>query len=210
MKLYFFPIAPNPTKVRLYVAEKRAAGGKLDLTEELVDLPKGEQRKPAHLARNQLGRLPVLELDDGTYLTESLAIVEYLEEISPEPPMIGRTALERARVRELERIADLGVLLAAARVVHATKSPLGFPPSPEIAAHFQRMLPEACRVLDTRLSDGRPFVAGDRPTVADCTLAAGLQFARFGGVVIDPAFAHLARWDADYRRRDPAKSVLSL
>ena len=93
MKLYFFPIAPNPTKVRLYVAEKRAAGGKVDLTEELVDLPKGEQRKPAHLARNQLGRLPVLELDDGTYLTESLAIIEYLEEISPEPPMIGRTAL---------------------------------------------------------------------------------------------------------------------
>lgn len=210
MKLYFFPVAPNPTKVRLYVAEKRAAGGTLDLAEELVDLPRGEQRKPAHLERNPLGRLPVLELNDGTYLTESLAIIEYLEEISPEPPMIGRTALERARVRELERIADLGVLLAAGRVVHATKSPLGFPPSPEIAAHFQRMLPEACGVLDARLSDGRPFVAGDHPTIADCTLAAGLQFARFGGVAIDPTFEHLARWDADYRRREPAKSVLSL
>ena len=210
MKLYFFPVAPNPTKVRLYIAEKRAAGGRLDLTEELVDLPKGEHKKAEHLARNPLGRLPVLELDDGSYLTESLPIIEYLEETSPEPPMIGRTALERARVRELERIADLGVLVAAARVVHATKSPLGWPPSPEVAALFQRILPEACKVLDERLSDGRPFVAGERPTIADCTLAAGLQFARFGGVAIDAAFTHLLRWDTAYRSREPAQSVLVL
>jgi len=208
VKLYFFPVAPNPTKVRLYVAEKRAAGGKLDLTEELVNLPEHEHRKPAHLARNPLGRLPVLELDDGSYLTESLPIIEYLEEASPEPSMIGRTALERARVRELERIADLGVLVAVARVVHATKSPLGLPPSPEVAALFRRVLPETCKMLDDRLSDGRPFVAGECPTIADCTLAAGLQFARYGGVEIAPAFTHLLRWDAAYRSREPAKSVL--
>ena len=100
MKLYFFPVAPNPTKVRLYVAEKRAAGGTLDLTEELVDLPKGAHKQAEHLARNPLGRLPVLELADGTYLTESLAIIEYLEEISPEPPLIGR---HRARARTRAR-----------------------------------------------------------------------------------------------------------
>jgi glutathione S-transferase len=210
VKLYFFPIAPNPTKVRLYIAEKRAAGGTLDLTEELVDLPKGEHKTAEHLARNPLGRLPVLELDDGSYLTESLPIIEYLEEVSPEPPMIGRTALERARVREIERIADLGVLIAAARVVHATKSPLGWPPAPEVAATFRRVLPDACKLLDDRLSDGRPFVAGDRATIADCTLAAGLQFARFGGVEIDAAFTNLLRWDAAYRSREPAKAVLLL
>jgi glutathione S-transferase len=208
VKLYVFPVAPNPTKVRLYIAEKRAAGATLDLTEETVDLPKGEHRKPEHLARNPLGRLPALELDDGSYLTESLAIIEYLEETNPDPPMIGCTALERARVRELERIADLGVLVPAARIVHATNSPLGLPPSPEVAAVFQRVLPEACKVLDERLSDGRPFLAGERPTIADCTLAAALQFARFGGVVIDPAFARLLAWDAAYRSRGPAKSVL--
>jgi glutathione S-transferase len=208
VKLYFFPVAPNPTKVRLYVAEKRAAGCKFELDEEVVNLPKGEQKKPAHLVRNPLGRLPVLELDDGSYLTESLPIIEYLEETSPEPPMIGRTPLERARVRELERIADVGVLIPVARIVHATKSPLGYPPSPEVAAVFQRALPEALRTLDDRLSDGRPFVAGDRPTIADCTLAAGLQFARFGGVAVDPAFTHLLRWDAVYRSREPARAVL--
>lgn len=210
MKLYFFPIAPNPTKVRLYVAEKRFAGTELDLREEVVDLSRGDHKKAEHLARNPLGRLPVLELDDGTYLTESLAIIEYLEEVSPEPPMIGNTPLDRASVRELERIADLGILVPAARVVHATKSPLGWPPSPEVALLFQSILSEACKVLDDRLSDGRSFMAGEQPTIVDCTLAAGLQFARFGSVAIDPTYTHLLRWDAMYRAREPVKSILSL
>jgi glutathione S-transferase len=208
MKLYYFPVAPNPTKVRLYVAEKRAAGGTIALDEALVDFMKGEQRQPAHLERNPFGRLPVLELDDGSHLTESLAIIEYLEELHPSPPMIGTTALERARVREIERIADLGVLIAADRVVHATKSPLGFSPSPEIAAHFAKTFAESCAVLEQKLSDGRPFVAGDRVSIADCTLAAGLQFGRFGGVAIPEPCERLRRWDAKYRERPAVKSVL--
>ena len=155
MKLYVFPIAPNPTKVRLYLAEKTAGGAMIDLPQVTVNLRKGEQRGPAHLARNPFGKLPVLELEDGSYLIESLAIIEYLEECYPDPPMIGRTALERARVRELERIAELGVLLPVGRIVHATNSPLGFTPNPGVAAHFRSVLPDALRVLDERLSDGR-------------------------------------------------------
>ena len=87
------------------------------------------------------------------------------EECYPDPPMIGRTALERARVRELERIAELGVLLPVGRIIHATNSPLGLAPNPGVAAHFRSVLPEALRVLDARLSDGRPFVTGDRPSI---------------------------------------------
>lgn len=210
MKLYVFQVAPNPTKVRLYLAEKAAGGTAIDMTPVIVNLPKGEQRKPEHVARNPFGRLPVLELDDGSYLIESLAIIEYLEECYPQPPMIGQSALERARVRELERIAELGVLLPVGRVIHATKSPIGLPPNPEVAEHFRKILPEALRFLDARLSDGRPFVAGDHPTIADCTLAAAFQFARFGKVEIDPGFQHLMRWDAAYRERAVAKSVLTL
>ena len=210
MKLYVFPVAPNPTKVRLYLAEKAAGGALIDLPQVTVNLLEGEQRGPAHLARNPFGRLPVLELDDGSYLTESLAIIEYLEECFPDPPLLGRTALQRARVRELERIAELGVLLPMGRIIHATNSPLRLPPNPEVAAHFRSVLPDALPVLDARLSDGRPFVAGDRPTIADCTLAAAFQFARFGGVEIDPKFQHLAQWDTRYRERPIAKSVLSL
>lgn len=208
LKLYVFPIAPNPTKVRLYLAEKTAGGAVLDLEEVQVDLRSGEQRQAEHLARNPSGKLPVLELDDGNCLTESLPIMEFLEELHPDPPMIGRTPVERARARELERIAEMGVLLPVTRIVHATRSPLGLPPNPALAEWARAMLPDALRLLDDRLSDGRAFVAGSAPSIADCTLAAAFQFARFSGVEIDAAHEHLLRWDAAYRARPAAQAVL--
>jgi glutathione S-transferase len=208
MRLFYFPIAPNPTRVRLYLAEKAAGGAALALTEQLVDLRAGEQREPAHRARNPLGKLPVLELPDGSFLTESLAIVEYLEELHPEPALIGRTPEARARVRELERLAELAVLQPIARILHGTKSPLGLPPAPEVAAHARAALPDGLAVLEARLADGRPFLAGEAVSIADCTLAAGFQFARFGGVSLPGAHPHLARWDRAYRERAPARSVL--
>jgi len=210
MLLYVFPVAPNPTRVRLYLAEKQAAGAPIEIEQRNVNLREGQQRSPEHLARNPFGRLPVLELADGTHLTESLVIIQYLEELHPDPPLIGSDPLARARVRELERIAEIGVLIPIARILHATRSPLGLPANPEVAAYFRAVLPAALEVLDARLSDGRPFVAGARPTIADCTLAAALQFARFGSVEIDPRFQALARWDRAYRDRPAARSVLSL
>lgn len=208
VKLYAFPIAPNPTKVRLYLSEKTDAGAVIDLPQIMVDLRAGEQKQPEHLARNPFGKLPVLELDDGSYLIESLTIIEYLEERYPDPPMIGRTPVERARVRELERIADLGVLLQVGRIIHATNSPLGLPANPGVAASARATLPDTLRVLDNRMADGRPFVAGAAPCIADCTLAAAFQFARFGGVEIPAEFRHLLRWDAAYRARPAAQDVL--
>ncbi len=208
MKLYKFIVAPNPTRVCLYLAEKRAAGASIEVEEITVSLRDGEQKLPEHSRRNPMGKLPVLEFDDGSFLTESMAIIEYLEETHPEPPMIGTDARERARVRELERLADISVLIPVGRIVHSTNSPLGLPPSPEMAAHFSGVLPDALRVLDERLADGRPFLAGDHPTIADCTLQAALQFARFGKVEIDASFEELARWDRAYRDRDAVRSVL--
>ncbi len=105
MRIYDFRFAPNPHKLRIYLAEKG-----ISIPLERVDLRKGENLKPEFLAKNPLGALPVLELDDGSCLTESLAIIEYLEELHPDPPMIGIEPLERARVRELERFADTSVL----------------------------------------------------------------------------------------------------
>lgn len=208
MKLYVFIVAPNPTRVRLYLEEKALAGAPIGIEQVMVNLPSGEQRTPEHLARNPAGKLPVLELDDGTFLTESLAIIEYLEELHPEAPMIGSDPLERARVRELERIAEWSVLRPVAEIVHATDSPLGLPPVPELAEAVRKDLPATWRRLDDLLSDGRPFLAGDRPTIADCTLAAGLQFGRFKGVEPDPGHDHLARWNRDYRERPPGRAVL--
>ncbi|MBM4335841.1 MAG: glutathione S-transferase family protein [Deltaproteobacteria bacterium] len=208
MKLYVFPVAPNPTRVRLYLAEKREAGGAIAVEEVTVSLPRSEQKSPEHLARNPFGRLPVLELDDGSYLTESLAIMEYLEELHPEPSLIGRNPVERARVRELERICELGVLLPIAQIVHATRSPLRLPARPEVAAHFREALPRVLELLDAKLADDRPFLAGAGPTVADFALAAAFQFGRFGGVEIEARFERIARWDLAYRERPAAKAVL--
>ena len=210
MKLYVFPVAPNPTRVRLYLAEKREAGAELDIEEVTVNLREQEQRSAEHLERNALAKLPVLETEDGVYLTESLAIIEYLEELAPEPPMIGATALARARTRELERIIEIGVLRPIAEIVHATASPLGFPPNPAVAEHFRRLLPQNLVIVEERLRDGRPLLMGNQPSIADCSLAAALQFGRMGKVDLDPAYENIVRWDMAFRERLSAKQVLLL
>src|SRR6185436_4582627 len=105
MKLHEFAGAPNPKKVRVYLAEKG-----IEVASVPVNIVTGENRQPEFLKKNPLGGLPVLELDDGSYLPESLAIMEYFEELHPNPPMIGTTPTERARTRAAERIAELGVM----------------------------------------------------------------------------------------------------
>ena len=84
------------------------------------------------------------------------------------------------------------------------------PDESEVAKNAREMLPKPLEFLDRRLDDGRPFLAGERPSVADCTLAAAFQFGRFGGVEIDASFENLARWDQAFRSRPSAKSVLLL
>ena len=124
--------------------------------------------------------------------------------------MWGSDAASRAQSRELERIADLRVLLPIARYIHATKSPLGLPPNPKLAESAQSVLPAGLAYIDDTLSDGRPFLKGEMPGVADCTLAAALQFARFSKFNVEEPYAHIRRWDAAYRNRDVARSVLTL
>ena len=208
MKLYVFPVAPNPTRLRLYLAEKREGGARFDIEEVMVNLPEGEQRSAEHLERNPLAKLPVLETDDGDYLTESLAIMEYLEELFPDPPMIGTTPLARARTRELERIIEIGILRPIAEIVHATDSPLGLPPDPRVASLFRARLPVNLAVVEDRLRDGRPLLMVDSPSIADCTLAAALQFGRFRQIEIDRTFENILRWDTAFRERVSAKQVL--
>ena len=210
MKLYMCLVAPNPTRVQLYLAEKAAGGTEIPIEQVPVDLRAGEHRAPDHMARIGKAKLPVLELDDGTCFGESLAIIEYLEELHPAPPMIGSDARERLTVRTLERVAELNVLAPVARYIHSTNSPLGLPPNPEVAAYHRELLTDGLRSLDGTLADRRPFLAGERVSIADCTLAAALQFNRFRGVAIDPALEHLLAWDARYRDREPAKAVLVL
>lgn len=202
MKLYYFPIAPNPTRVRIYQSEK----GLVDLEMELVSLIEGQQNSDVHRKRSPLGTLPVLELDDGSFLTESTAIIEYLEELYPDPPMIGTTPEDRAKVREIDRLAEIGVLISFARAVHATKSPLGRPPCPEVATDAIRRVPDVLAILDRRLEQ-HAFLGGDRPCVADCTLRAAYGFAEFGGIEVPSGFTQIDRWRKAMDERPSVKSL---
>jgi glutathione S-transferase len=207
VKLYTQKVAPNPTKLDLYLAEKAALGTDIPIERILVNLRSGEQRSPAIKARNPLARVPFLELDDGTVIAESLAIIEYFEECWPEPALIGTTPQQRAAIRALERSIDADILCGVAWVVHATHSPLGYPANPGVAAWFTAAMAAPLAALDQRLSDGRAFVAGPKPTIADCTLGAALQFARFGKLDLLAPYDHIAAWDARYREREAVHTV---
>ena len=107
MKLYMVPLAPNPTKVMLYIAEREQLGVHMDIEQIVVNTVKGRHKEPEHLARNPFGTVPALELDDGTFLMESLAIVEYLEAKFPKATLYAGTPEQIGKAKDLERIVDL-------------------------------------------------------------------------------------------------------
>ena len=202
MKIYDFVGAPNPKKVRVYLAEKG-----LSIPLEPVDILTGANRTPEFLKKNSMGGLPVLELDDGTCLPESLAIIEYFEELHPSPPMIGTTPPERAKVRALERICELSVLSRVATIFQNSHPFMAgrFKQSAEAAENARGQLAAALKILDSEIGS-RPFVAGERPTIADCTLLAALDFAKFAGIDLDPDYKNIRRWHASFSARPSAQA----
>lgn len=202
MKIYDFVGAPNPKKLRTYLAEKG-----INVPREPVDIISGQNRQPEFLKKNPLGGLPVLELDDGSHLPESLAIIEYFEELNPEPAMIGKTPVERAKVRALERVCELGVLSAVATIFQNTHPFMAgrFKQSADAAENARTRMAGNLKVIDAAIGS-KPFVAGERPTIADCTLLAALEFAEFAGVPLDPAFTNVSRWYADFKKRPSASA----
>lgn len=208
MKLYMVPAAPNPTKVMLYIAERTHRGADLGIEQVMVNTLKGRHREPEHLARNPFGTLPVLALDDGSHLIESLAIIEYLEDRFPDGALLSDDPLARARARDVERIVDLRVAGPMARYVHAVKSPLGGPPDLELADEMTNSVQTPLDYLESLLGDGRPLLLGETVAIADCTLQAALQFLRFIEADLLGARPNLRAWDARYRERPAAKDVL--
>ena len=210
MKLYTFPFAPNPTKVMLYIAEREEAGTKMDIEQVLVSPIEGEQNQPEHLARNPFGALPTLELEDGSYIRESLAIIQYLDEKYPEQAMISGSVEERGILRDVERITDLRLANPMAGWIHATKSPLGLAPNPSRAKELNVTMTKGLTFIEQLLKDGRPLINGDEVSVADCTLAAALQFSRFAELDVLEDYPNIRAWDSRYQERPAAKAVLQL
>jgi glutathione S-transferase len=202
MKLYDYAHAPNPKKVRVYLAEKG-----IQVPLQQVDLTKGEQRSPEFLKINPLGGLPVLELDDGTLIPESLAIIEYFEDLYPNPPLLGTDPVSRAKVRAYERRCEQGVLNQAATIFQHT-SPFfagRVDQTPKVAEIARNNLTARLAWLNNELKD-REWVAGDKISIADITLSVGIGWAKVAKYELDPAWTNLNRWYEKMKARPSAKA----
>jgi glutathione S-transferase len=200
MKLYDSTIAPNPRRVRIFAAEKG-----IDLPLEQVDLQGGANRKEPFLSKNPMGGLPVLELDDGRCLSESLVICEYLEDLHPDPALIGSTPDERAFARMWERRMEIEVMypmLSAFR--HGSAFFKGrITQVPEMVEPSRAAAAKRLAWVDGLLSS-QEYVAGDRFTIADITLFCTIDFAGMVGEKYDPALKNLAAWHERMRARPSA------
>lgn len=204
MKLYTFRQAPNPRRVHVYLAEKG-----LEIPCETVDILHGASREPAYRERvDPTGRVPVLELDDGSHLAESVAICRYLEALHPEPPLFGVTPASQARVEMWIRRVDMDLMTPAGLVwVHG--SPLTAKVVkdrvPEIVEPSRRAIAQQYAFLDRELA-GRPFLAGDAYSMADIVALTTVDFAaQLCESPPDPELAHLARWHERVSSRPSAR-----
>jgi glutathione S-transferase len=192
----------------LYIAERAELGTEMGIEQIVVNTVKGRHKEPEHLARNPFGTVPALELDDGSYLVESLAIIEYLEDKFPDGALLAGSAEERGHARDVERIVDLRIAGPMGTYGHAKNSPLGHPPNPELAQRMEDSLQTPLDYLESLLADGRPLLLGDRVAIADCTLQASLQFIRFVEADLFGDRPLLRAWDERYRARPAAQNVL--
>jgi len=203
MKLYDTQRAPNPRRVRIFLAEKG-----LTVPMEQVDLMQGEHRSAQFSGRNPSQRVPVLELDDGTCISESVAICRYFEETNPEPPLFGVGAREKALVEMWQRRMELELLQPVAHCFRHT-NPAVKPLEPVQVGEWgelNRGRAEArLRQLDADLGD-RPFLAGERYSIADITGLVAVDFARAIKLAIPDDCANLKRWHAAVSARPSAKA----
>ncbi len=198
MLLYDTPRAPNPRRVRIFLAEK----GVLVERRE-IDLLAQEHKQTAYARINPLRRVPALVLDDGAILTESVAICRYIESLYPEPPLFGRNARDAAFVEMWQRRMEFELFEPVAhafRHSHPRMSVLERPQIPEFAEVQRGRAVEALGWLDSELA-GRRHVAGDEFTVADITAFVALELTRQARVTVPEERVHLARWRADVAGR---------
>jgi glutathione S-transferase len=193
MKLYVSKYAPNPRRVTIFAAEKG-----IELEPVVVDLFNGEIRTPEFLAMNPVGRVPVLELDDGRTLSETRAICTYLEGLRPEPNLMGEGYEERAFIEMADRHVELYFFQLIAnwvRHLHPALAPLECPQFEEFGKSQGEKVRAAAAWLDGVLAK-RQYVAGDRYTIADITAFCGIEFAR--GMMKfnagEQGFTHLQEW----------------
>jgi len=202
MKLLDSKMAPNPRRVRIFLAEKG-----VEVPVEQVDIASAANRKDDFLAKNPMAGVPVLQLDDGRYLSESVAICRYFEGLYPDPPLMGVDATDAAFVEMWNRRMELEVMSNITAPFRHTH---------DFFKGRIRQVPawgEACREqaaerlawLDGELAD-REFIAGDRYTIADITALCAIDFGRVSRIKIGPDQKNLQRWHEAVSARPSASA----
>lgn len=202
---FYDSIGPNPKLVRMFAAEKGFAFPEV----EKVDLMGGANRKEPYLKLNPAGQLPALELDDGRVIAETVAICEYLEEIAPNPPLVGRDPAERAETRMWVRRVEWKITQPMADGFRFGE---GLPlfksrirTLPDASAGLKEIARDGLAWLDSQMA-GRDTVVPKRFTLADVVLFAFLEFGATVGQGLDPALATLGAWYERTKQRPSAKA----
>jgi glutathione S-transferase len=204
MRLYDGGRAPNPRRVRIFLAEK---GIQLPAEQiEQIDLGKLQQRSDAYTAINPMQRVPALVLDDGTVIAESIAICRYFEALQPDPPLFGQGAVESALVEMWNRRAELHLLFPVASVFQHLHPAMKVMISPQVAEWGEANKPrvfEFLQILDGELQ-GRPYLAGDAYSVADITALVAVDFMRVSKLAVPDNLANVRRWHTEISARPSA------
>ena len=198
MKLYDGGRAPNPRRVRVYLSEK---GIKIPV--EQVDLGAMAHRSAAFAAVNPLMRVPALELDDGTIITESIAICRYFEMLHPQPPLFGRDAKEAAIVEMWQRRIELHLLAPVSHIfrnLHPAMAQMEVPQVPAWAEANKPRVIEFLQLLDGELGKRR-YITGENFTVADITGLVALDFMKPAKLSVPDTMVNVRRWHAELSAR---------
>jgi len=201
VRLADMPKAPNPRRLRIFMAEKS-----IEIPSEFVDIMAGAHRSAEYVAWAGRPVVPAVELADGTTLTESVAIMRYLEALHPEPNLFGADPLETARIEMWHRRMEFGLMQQAAAIVRHL--------NPRMAALEEKQVPEwgevnrprlqsSLRALDRQLAD-HPYVGGDRYSVADITPHVAIDFLRVMRLEVPDELGCLRRWLSEVRSRPSA------
>lgn len=203
MKLYDAGRAPNPRRVRIFLAEKG-----ISVPTEPVDLAKMEQKSDAFTRLNPLQRVPVLVLDDGTVIAETIAICRYFEALQPEPNLFGHSPLEQALVEMWQRRVELDLfypIMMVLRHLNPGMAQMEVPQVPDWGEVNKPKVMAALAFFNDALAD-RAYAAGDRFTIADITLLVAVDFMRVIRTEVPASHTHLIRWHDVVSRRPSAKA----
>jgi glutathione S-transferase len=203
MKLYDSRLAPNPRRARIFLAEKG-----ISVPMEQIDIATLQHKTPQYTAINPLQRMPALVLDDGTIITESIAICRYFETLHPEPPLFGVGPKDTAIVEMWNRRAEINFFANVAAVFRHTHPAMKELEVPQVPAWAEANRPRVTwflELLDRELA-AREFVAGDRYTVADITMQVSVDFMKPARLTMPEGVDNVKRWHAAVSARSSARA----